>query len=167
MKPAEQTQINFIADLLREGKQPKEILADFGRKWRNVSKRTFERRLKQAGEVLAEEQKRVKCLAEEQVQKEAAELKTKIMTSLERQAYLSAIIKGEVEIPYKEVKWNPDEKKFQTVSFVELAPHNARIAAIAELNRMDGSHAAQKIDATVGVGVKQIIIEPASKTKHK
>ena len=142
-------------------------MGKFGKKWVNISRTTFDRRLRHAETHVAGEQARIKEQAEQEVVKEAAERKTKIMTSLERQAYLSAIIKGEVEIPYKEVKWNPDEKKFQTVSFVELAPHNARIAAIAELNRMDGSHAAQKIDATVGAGVKQIIIEPASKTKHK
>ena len=167
MKPSEQAHVNFIADCLRKGEQRKVILGKFGKKWVNISRTTFDRRLRQAETHVAGEQARIKEQAEQEVVKEAAELKTKIMTSLERQAYLSAIIKGEVEIPYKEVKWNPDEKKFQTVSFVELAPHNARIAAIAELNRMDGSHAAQKIDATVGTGVKQIIIEPASKTKHK
>jgi hypothetical protein len=107
----------------------------------------------------------IKVKAEEQVVKEAGELKSKILTSLERQAYLSSLVKGEVEIPYKEVKWNPVEKKFQTVAFVELASHSARIAAIAELNKMDGSHSPTKSEVTM-TEAPQIITPGDEPTGH-
>jgi hypothetical protein len=165
MKPSEQSQVNFIADCLRKGEQRKVILGKFGKKWVNVSRTTFDRRLEAAKRAVSGEQSRIIAKAEEQVAKEAGELKSKILTSLERQAYLSSLVKGEVEIPYKEVKWNPVEKKFQTVAFVELASHSARIAAIAELNKMDGSHSPTKSEVTL-TEAPQIIAPGDEPTGH-
>lgn len=149
MKPSEQAQVNFIADCLRKGEQRKDILAKFVKKWQKAGTRTFDRRLKVAQAAVQEEQKRIRATAEDNVAKEADALKSKIMTSLERQAYLTQIIKGEVEIPYKEIKWDSEQKKFVTISFVELAPHNARISAIAELNKMDGSYSPDKHEHSI------------------
>ncbi len=87
------------------------------------------------------------------------------MSADERKEYLTKIITGEIEIPYKEVKWDHDQKKFVKVDFIELSNHNARIAAIAELNKMDGSYAPNKmaITDTDGKDVKQFIIVAGKK----
>ena len=97
MKPSETAQINFIADCLRKGEQRKEILGKFGKKWEKVSRTTFDRRLRQAEAHVASEQQRIKEQAEQDVVKEADALKSKILTSLERQAILSDMAKGELE----------------------------------------------------------------------
>ena len=149
MKASESAQIEFIKDCLRNGEQRGKVLAKFVKKWQKVGTRTFDRRLKAAQKAVAEEQARIQHLAEGEVAKEVEARKSKIMTAIERQEYLTKIISGEVEIPYKEIKWDSEQKKFVTISFVELAPHTARISAIAELNKMDGSYSADKHEHSI------------------
>lgn len=148
-KPNEQAQIDFIAECLNNGEQRKDILAKFHKKWQSVKVRTFDTRLKAATKASQAQQQRIKDLAEGQVAKEVEALKGKIMSAIERQDYLTKIVNGEIEIPYTEVKWDTNQKKFVTIKFVELAPHTARISAIAELNKMGGDYAATKIDHTI------------------
>ena len=149
VKPSETSQIEFIKDCLRKGQLPKDVLSEFGKKWRNVSKRTFERRLKVAVLAVTEEQRSIQAQAEGNVAKKVEALESKIMTAIERKQYLTKIISGEVEIPYTEIKWDANQKKFVTIKFVELAPHTARISAIAELNKMDGDYAPIKQDLKI------------------
>lgn len=138
MKPSEQTQVNFIADCLRKGEQRKVILGKFGKKWVNVSRTTFDRRLRQAETHVAGEQARIKEQAEQEVAKEADALKSKILTSFERQAILSEMAKGELETEVLLVTKDGIKK-------AKAKPtHAERRAAIAELNKMGGDYAAEK-----------------------
>ena len=144
MKPSEQSQVNFIADFLRKGESRNVILAKFGKKWQGTSTRTFDRRLRQAEADVAAEQARIKEQAEQEVAKEADALKSKILTSLERQAILSQIATGELAV----------EKLLVTKDGIKKAmckPDHSDIKnAISELNKMDGSYSPTKADITTG-----------------
>lgn len=143
MKPSEQSQVNFIADCLRKGEQRKVILGKFGKKWVNVSRTTFDRRLRQAETHVAGEQARIKAQAEQEVVKEADALKSKILTSFERQAILSEMAKGELETEVLLVTKDGIKK-------AKAKPtHAERRAAIAELNKMGGDYAAEKMEHKV------------------
>jgi len=143
MKPSETAQINFIADCLRKGEQRKEILGKFGKKWEKVSRTTFDRRLRQAEAHVASEQQRIKEQAEQEVVKEADALKSKILTSLERQAILSDMAKGELETEVLLVTKDGIKK-------AKAKPtHAERRAAIAELNKMSGDYAPAKSVVTI------------------
>lgn len=143
MKPSETAQINFIADCLRKGEQRKEILGKFGKKWEKVSRTTFDRRLRQAEAHVASEQQRIKEQAEQDVVKEADALKSKILTSLERQAILSDMAKGELETEVLLVTKDGIKK-------AKAKPtHAERRAAIAELNKMSGDYAPAKSVVTI------------------
>lgn len=151
MKPSETAQINFIADCLRKGEQRKEILGKFGKKWEKVSRTTFDRRLRQAEAHVASEQQRIKEQAEQEVVKEADALKSKILTSLERQAILSDMAKGELETEVLLVTKDGIKK-------AKAKPtHAERRAAIAELNKMSGDYAPAKSVVTIAkLGVDAI-----------
>ncbi len=149
MKPAETAQVKFIADLLRTGTAYTSILAQFGNKWHKLSKRTFDRRYKVAEKAISKEQANIQAQAEHEVAKEVKALKTKILTAIERKELLTQIAKGDIEIPTKEAKWDSVQGKFVMIPAAELPDHAARIRAIAELNKMDGSYQPTKIDATV------------------
>ena len=142
-KPNEQTQIDFIVDCLRKGEQRKTILGKFGKKWESVSRTTFDRRLRQAEAHVASEQQRIKEQAEQDVVKEADALKSKILTSLERQAILSDMAKGELETEVLLVTKDGIKK-------AKAKPtHAERRAAIAELNKMSGDYAPAKSVVTI------------------
>lgn len=146
MKPSEQAQVNFIADCLRKGEQRKLILGKFGNKWVNVSRTTFDRRLRQAETQVAEEQARIKEQAEQEVSKEAGVLKSKILTSLERQAILSEMARGELETEVLLVTKDGIKK-------AKAKPtHAERRAAIAELNKMEGSYQPASVNLNVVKG---------------
>lgn len=159
MKPSEQAQVNFIADCLRKGEQRKVILGKFGKKWVNVSRTTFDRRLRQAEADVAAEQLAIKVKAEEQVVKEADVLKSKILTALERQAILSEMAKGELETELLLVTKDGIKKAKQKPT------HAERRAAIAELNKMDGSYSPTKSEVTL-TEVPQIITPGDEPTGH-
>lgn len=99
---------------------------------------------------IAEAKEKLKKVVEQANEESIAQIaKLDIMKSADRMAYLTKIIKGEIKVPYSEVKWNPVSKAFETIQFEDLATHNARIMAIAELNKMDGSYAPSKIETKV------------------
>lgn len=87
-----------------------------------------------------------------------------IADNIERQKVLTQIMRGDTKIRADKFFYDSKAGEVITQEVEELPDHQARIKAIAELNKMDGSYAATKIDATVGC-VKSIIIERASKTK--
>ncbi len=148
-KPNEQAQIEFIKGLLRQGGKRDAILSKFVKKWQKESTRTFDRRLKVAQADVQEEQKRIQTQAEGNVAKKVEALESKIMSAVERKIYLTKIATGEIEIPYKEGKWDSEQRKFVMLPYVELSGHQARIAAIAELNKMDGSYAPAKVNMNI------------------
>jgi len=147
-KPSEQAQIDFIVDCLRKGEQRKAILAKFGKKWQSASERTFDRRLRQAETISQDQQQRIKSIAEQSIINEAEVLKSKILTSIERQELLTKIAIGEIEIPTERPQWDKQQEKFVMIPVLELADHSTRIRAVAELNKMDGSYVPVKIAQT-------------------
>lgn len=143
MKPSEQAQVNFIADCLRKGEQRKDILAKFVKKWQKAGTRTFDRRLKVAQAAVQEEQKRIRATAEDNVAKEADALKSKIMTSIERQEYLTRVLNGEVKTKQPFVVGG---KIMEYPAEPTLAE---KLKALAELNKMQGDYAATKSEISV------------------
>jgi len=72
----------------------------------------------------------------------------KIGTAAQRMELLTKIYNGEMKIPRNDVKYNPAKGKFEKIKMVELPSHSARVAAINEHNKMDGSHKALKVAQT-------------------
>ena len=145
-KANEQAQIDFIVDLLRKGNQRKIILGKFGEIWGKASKNTFDRRLSEAKKQLQSELKEINERTEESIKKEVEARKAKILTALDRQEILAKIALGELEI----------EQEVATATGVKIVRNkpdfNDRKAAIAELNKMDGSYAPAKTETTLKLG---------------
>lgn len=79
----------------------------------------------------------------------AQEAMKSIMQKTDRMVLLTQIAKGDIEIPTKEIRFDAEQKKFVTIPIVQLPSHQARIKAIEELNKMDGSYAPQRIKADI------------------
>jgi len=141
-KPSEQAQIDFIVDYLRKGEQRGKVLAKFVKKWQGTSARTFDRRLRQAEAALQAEQKRIKASAEQDVAKEVEARKSNIMTAIDRMELLNRIANGEVKVKQPFVIGGKIMEYPSEPTFTE------RRAAIAELNKMDGSYAPTKVAQT-------------------
>lgn len=73
-----------------------------------------------------------------------------IADKVERMIYLTKIMRGEVKV--RNDKYFYDSKAGVVVSeeVEELPDHQARIKAISELNKMDGSYSPTKADITTG-----------------
>lgn len=147
-KPSKQIIIDAIIKEIEQGKSKSKVLAKIGNKWR-IAPRTYDRYWKTANDQYTIKQQVIKKeLAEVDKQAAVEARKKAIMTADERKEYLTKIINGEIEVPYTEVKWDTNAKKFVTIKFIELAGHSARINAIAELNKMEGDYAPTKIANT-------------------
>jgi len=143
MKADQHIQIEFIKDCLRKGEERKDILPKFTKIYRKQEK-TFNNRLKEARIAIQSEQQRIQQEAEKGIQKDIEARKTKIMTSIERQEFLTEVIKGN-EIPVQQLLSNGKIAKGMIVPDL-----SDRIKAIAELNKMGGDYAPQKTDITSG-----------------
>ena len=137
-KSQNSTHVEFIKNLLRKGGKRVDILAKFGKKWQNVSTRTFDRRLKEAEALFQAEQASIQALAEQDVAKTIEVRKIDIMSAIERKEILTQIARG--EIPLKKALVID-----KNIEFIEVVPdYTDRKNAIAELNKMDGSYAPTK-----------------------
>jgi hypothetical protein len=147
-KSNKQVIVDFIVSRLEKGEQRATILAKVVKKWQS-SVRTFDRLLKIANEQYSNRLHLASKAADDTyVAMKAEAAKEAVMSKQEREEYLTKLIKGDIEIPYTEVKWNPVSKSFETIQFVELASHGARISAISELNKMGGDYAPSKVAQT-------------------
>jgi len=133
-----QAQIDFIVSQLRKGGKKMTIQANFGKKWPEVSDRTFRRRLYAAEERYSSERNRIQAKAEEKVAEEVEARKLEIMDVMERKDILTQIARG--KIPLK--KHMVVDKVIEEVDVIP--DWNDRRAAIAELNKMDGDYAPTK-----------------------
>ncbi len=125
----------------------------------NLTRSTFIRRWNIANQQHIEKQAVIKsALAEVDKQAAIDARKKAILTAEERKEYLTKIVKGEVEVPYTEVKWDHGLKKFTPFDFIELANHSARIAAISELNKMEGDYAPAKTEVSGKLETDNVII---------
>lgn len=141
-KGAIQIQLDFILNLLRKGGKRNDVLSKFGKKWQNVSTRTFDRRLKEAESMLLEENKRIKDKTEQHIAEVVEARKSEIMDALERKIILTQIARGEIPLK-KPMIVDKDIRE------IDVVPDwMDRKNAINELNRMDGSHAPDKVAKT-------------------
>ena len=142
MKPDQHKQVEFIKDCLRKGEERKIILPKFTTIYRK-SEKTFNNRLKEARKSIQGEQQRIQQEAEKGIQKDIIERKSKIMTSIERQEFLTEIAKGE-EMQVKELLKNGK------IAIGKIIPNlTDRLKAIAELNKMQGDYAPTKSEISV------------------
>jgi hypothetical protein len=150
-KTNRQVIIDFVVSCLENGEQRNSILAKVGKKWQKekISPRSFDRLLKIAKQEHIAKQEAIKIQLAEVDKQAAIEARKKaIMTAEERKEYLTKLILGQIEIPYSEAKWDRNQSKFVTIKFVEVANPQARISAIAELNKMEGDYSPLKVAQT-------------------
>ena len=158
-KPTKQIIIDAIIKEIEQGTDRGKVIAKYCKKFQK-SARTVDTYWKIANEQHIIKQRAIKEELSRIDKGAAIEARKKaIMTAEERKEYLTQIIKGEIEVPYTEVKYNPGIKSFETIQFVELASHTARINAIAELNKMEGDHAPTKVAKTNVAGEDMLPIE--------
>jgi len=142
VKADQEKQIEFILTELRKGSERSNILQKFAKSYKSSTK-TFDNRLKIAKERYSDEvkliQERSKVLSEEAAIK--ASLET--LSVAERIDLLVKMAKGEINIEQEVAT------KEGITTITVKASHSDRRAAIAELNKMDGSYAATKTDITV------------------
>lgn len=111
-----------------------------------------------------EEVKRLQAInakiVEKATDKVAAQYANEIADKAERMAHLTKIMRGQAKVP--NTKFFFDGKRGEVVSqqVEELPGHKDRIAAINELNKMDGSHQTN-IDITSGGKSLPKLIVPA------
>lgn len=143
MKPNESAislQIEWIKDCLRRGEQRKDIVQRFTTLYK-TSIKTFDNRLKIAQKDVVSEQQRIKDKAEAGVVEKSKKLQLKIMTVEQRKDLLTKIATGQIKIPATENRWDAKRQKFVVLPKIELPSHQARISALAELNKMEGTYA--------------------------
>lgn len=153
MKPGEVAQIEFIKTCLRNGLQRKAIMGKFGKKWEDISRTTFDRRLKAASQAMQKEVSAIKKGTRNIIDKEIEARKEKIMGALERQEVLTAIARGEIPLQKPMVCDGLIQK-------IEVVPDwMDRKNAIAELNKMDGAYAPSKAETTILKGWDEFTLE--------
>jgi hypothetical protein len=148
MKPEVKAHIEFIKSCLRKGEKRETILGKFGKKWETVSRTTFDRRLSSAVLEMGEELKAIEQRTEQSINKEVEARTGSILTAIERQEYLTQIIKGEIKIPNTKFFFDSRLSAVIHQEVEEYPDHAARIRAIAELNKMDGAYAPTKVAQT-------------------
>lgn len=161
-KPAEQIQIEFIVDCLRNGEKRGEIWQKFGKEWQDLSERTFDRRLNQAEAQMEGEISAIVERTEQSVAKEVEARKLKLLSVAERMDILARMASGELEA--EKIVFTKDGAKK-----IKVKPDHTEIkAAIAELNKMDGSYSPVKQDVNITDSVvAKLVVKPASDKKSE
>ena len=134
-------QIEFIKSELRLGKERVEILEKFSKLW-NLKRATFDNRLKIARVDVLEEAKAINERTKDIVEAESIKASLETLSVAERIDLLVKMAKGEIDIEQEVAT------KEGITTITVKASHSDRRAAIAELNKMDGSYAATKTDLT-------------------
>ena len=102
---------------------------------------------KKYADLIAQEREKLKVIVEEAQSNRVAEIaQMNIMTSAERMEFLSKMAKGEVKVKQPFVIGGKIMEYPSEPTFAE------RRAAIAELNKMDGSYAPAKNETTLKLG---------------
>lgn len=143
-KPNKQVIIDFIVACLEKGEQRGKILVKAGKKW-GTSKSAFDRLLKIAKEQHTVKQDAIKKKLQEIDEAAAIEArKLDVMTSYERMQMLTKIARGQIIIT-RTIPENENDPVFENI----IKPDSIDIkAAIAELNKMDGSYTPIKVANT-------------------
>jgi hypothetical protein len=148
MSPATIAQIEFVKDCLRKGFKRDYILAKFRNKWQSVATRTIDSRIKAASVALEAEIRTINQKTEVRLEKQSQALMLKTLPIAERIDLLAKIATGEIKIK------KPFVISGKIMEYPAEPDHNDRTKAIAELNKMDGSYAAQKLevqDTTINI----------------
>ena len=149
MKADQHKQVEFIKDCLRKGEERKIILPKFTTIYRK-SEKTFNNRLKEARKSIQGEQQRIQQEAEKGIQKDIIERKSKIMTSIERQEYLTRVLNGEVKTK------QPFVVGGKIMEYPAEPSLTDKLKALAELNKMDGSYSPIKTELDNIVSIKVV-----------
>jgi len=155
-KAHRQAIIDFIVKEIEKGSKPKDILAKCGKKWREISARTFSRYQKEAEtEALKRKEQRDKEDAETERMLRDAEIAADYCDIDERKKFLAKIVRGEdLRSPHQgsdvgdiiaqviAANATPgDDKKEKRRKPIKLKPLiagiDARLAAVDLLNKMD------------------------------
>ena len=140
MKPGDVVQVELIVEHLRKGARRSEIMPFFKEKFPNTSTITFDRRMKQAKELMQQEIAIVEKQLTANIVKQVVKSKAgKILSTIERKQILSQIAQGKMRLRKPFVV----DKKIKSISCVP--DWMDRKSAIAELNKMDGAYAPTKI----------------------
>jgi len=117
---------------------------------------------KKYADLIAQERDILKAIVEEAQNNRVAEIaQMNIMTSVERMEFLSKMAKGEVKVKQPFVIGGKIMEYPSEPTFAE------RRAAIAELNKMDGSYAPSKLDHTTkGEQLKILQVEIVNAPKN-
>jgi hypothetical protein len=159
MKADQKKQCDYILDRLRKGQERAEILQQFSKVFKKDTTRTFDNRLKIARAQFDSESERIKQEAEKGIEKDIEALKSKIMTPVERLVTLSEIARGEKEIETVFFDKGVPKKIKSKPNFNDIK------GAIAELNKMGGDYAPQKIDVKTGEPVRVFVLNKAGGRK--
>lgn len=151
-KPGRDFIVEAIVKQLEQGISFDTCLKLSATKW-NLTRSTFIRRWKEAGLQHTAAQQAIKAaLANDHTVQALQAAKEAIMTAAERKEYLTRIVKGEVTTTLKKPFWNPVLEKMTMVPVENPADMMERLRAIAELNKMDGDYAPQKVAETTVAG---------------
>lgn len=148
MNNGEQAQVQFVLNCLRSGQNRKEVMANFGHEWPNVSTKTIDRRLIAAKKQYEAELATISKLTDESIATEVEARKIRVLSVIERQELLTKMALGELEVEQSIVTKHG-------IEIVKVKPsHNDIKSAIAELNKMGGDYAPTKTNITVNkIGV--------------
>ena len=148
MKSNELKEVEFIKNLLRKGAERKTILQEFAKTYKGKSVKTFDNRLKVARKQMEGEIKQIEKRTEESITKEVEARKLKIMPIAERIDFLVNTITAQTEVSkvgnsfVEGIIERDGEGKIKKV--ISLVTFRDKLAALAELNKMDGSYAPTK-----------------------
>lgn len=150
INPAIIAERDFIADFLRIGYRPSVIFKKFSEKFPKIKRHTFNNRLNAAKKLVNSENELIRKTSEKRLTLEVEKNQNKIISSVDRQIFLTNIINGN---PIEVKQLLPNGKIAQGTIIPSLQD---RLKALSELNKMDGSYSAVKIAMP---GENKLIIE--------
>jgi hypothetical protein len=137
-----QEQIEFVKKMLRSGYSVQQIHQAAKKKWKDINSRQIGYRIVAANKQLLAEQRQIAEQTQLIVNKTITERVFDIISLVERKQVLSQIAQGTLVIP-KAVLVDG------VIQYVDTYPDfKQRIAAIAELNKIEGSYAPLRADIT-------------------
>jgi hypothetical protein len=150
--------ISFIVSELGKATPTSKIMELCGTKW-DLSRSAFFRTLKKAQEQHIQSQQAIKDAVKDiEVAGAVEAAKRAVMTAVERKELLTKIALGEVKIPTNKYQYDSKIGAWMDIDVLELPDHQARIKAIAELNKMEGDYSPIKTD--VSLSQKPTVITP-------
>ena len=139
MKGEHKIQVEFIKKMLRKGCERHSILQEFAKKYKTGVK-TFDNRLKIAKDEFKIELDAINERGKAIIEDESEKMALQTLSVAQRIDILTKIATGQLPL----LKPNGTGDNLKMIEFVP--DWNDRRNAIAELNKMDGAYAAEKIE---------------------